>query len=142
MPEIERKKRDPKQSSAEDMVVKVGKFRIFFQNYYTILSLINDLLLGGLYFVGSLMTLLDGPEWVRQYSYFAGAFFMLMRPLLKIGQNIFIYDKQEFQKEVANSFYSSRKSESQRQNDPPQDTYGETRSREQKREIVEKKEDD
>lgn len=139
MPEVERKKRDPKQPSAEDVVVKVGKFRIYFQNYYTILSLINDLLLGGLYFIGSLITLLDGPEWVRKYAYFAGAFFMLMRPLLKIGQNIFIYDRQEFQKEVAKSFYSSKMSENKKHNDSSQDEYGETRTHKQKREIVEEK---
>ncbi len=90
MPEIKRKQREPKPPKAEDIIVKTSKFRIYFQNYYTILSLGNDLLLGGLYLLGSLTTVFNGPEWMREYSYLAGAFFMLMRPLLKIFRNIFI----------------------------------------------------
>lgn len=103
MPEIQRKKRKLDQPQAEDVVVKIGKFRLYFQNYYTILSLGNDLLLGGLYFLGSLTTVFNGPQWIREYAYLAGAVFMLLRPVLKIFHNVFLYDKQEFQEKIITS---------------------------------------
>lgn len=92
MPEIKRKKKDPNQPKEKDIIVKVGRFRFYFQNYYTIISLSNDLLLGGLYTIGSLIMVFEGPQWISQYTYLAGSFFMLMRPVLKIFRNIFIYD--------------------------------------------------
>lgn len=105
MPEIQRKKHKRRQPKAEDVIVKTGRFRLYFQNYYTILSLGNDFLLGGLYFIGSLTTVFNGPAWIRQYSYLAGAFFMLMRPLLKIFRNVYIYNEEEFQEIIADSDY-------------------------------------
>lgn len=117
VPEIQRKKHERRQPKAEDVIVKTGKIRLYFQNYYTILSLGNDLLLGGLYFLGSLVTVFNGPEWVRQYSYLAGAFFMLMRPLLKIFRNVFIYRENEFQEKIASSEYLEGEGEGKDNND-------------------------
>lgn len=52
MPEIKHKEREPQLDKEEDVIIKSGRFRIYFQNYYTIISLINDILTGGLYFIG------------------------------------------------------------------------------------------
>ncbi|MFL2131773.1 hypothetical protein ACEN33_10460 [Ruoffia sp. FAM 24228] len=52
MPEIKHKEREPHLDKEEDVIIKSGRFRIYFQNYYTIISLINDILTGGLYFIG------------------------------------------------------------------------------------------
>lgn len=114
MPTIKRKKREPKETKAEDVIVKVSNFRFYFQNYYTLITLINDFLLGILFFIGSLATILEGPEWIRQYSYLVGAFFMIMRPIFKIMRNVFIYDKEEFQEQVlqADIFDGYRKQDS------------------------------
>lgn len=93
--DIERKKYERKHFEAEDIIIKTGKFRIYFQNYYTIIALGNDILLGGLFFMGSLTTLLSGPAWIRQWAYLIASFFMLMRPTLRILRNIFIYNKDK-----------------------------------------------
>ena len=90
MPKIQKKEHQRKTPKDKDIIWKVGKLRIYFQNYYMIISLINDVLLGGLFLIGSIATLLNSPEWIRQWSYLIGAFFMLMRPILKILSNIFI----------------------------------------------------
>ncbi|WP_277631192.1 YrhK family protein [Atopococcus tabaci] len=83
MPEIKKKEREIGPEKEEDVVVKTGRFRIYFQNYYTVISLGNDLLTGGLYFIGSLANLLEAPDLVGQLMYIAGGFFLLMRPILK-----------------------------------------------------------
>ncbi len=134
MPEIKRKKREPKEYKAEDMIVKVGKFRFYFQNYYTIISLVNDILIGALYVTGSIMSIVDGPEWIRQWTYLAGAVFMLMRPILKIIRNIFIYDKQEFQNKVRDIGFDGQEKE-----DPNSD-YGESKKQEEKMNVIHKQE--
>lgn len=100
MPKIKRKKHKRQPPKDEDIVLKTGRFRIYFQNYYTIISLINDILIGGLYLIGSIAVFLDGAKWISQWSYLAGAFFMLMRPTIKIIRNIFIYDKEEFKEKI------------------------------------------
>lgn len=100
MPKIEKREREVKPQKAEDVIVKVGKYRFYFQNYYTIISLANDLLTGGLYFVGSLSNLLGGPPIVGQILYILGGFFLLMRPILKILRNIFFYNEQQYQEEI------------------------------------------
>lgn len=113
MPEIKHKKREPEKIKVEDVIVKVGKFRFYFQNYYTIISLVNDILLGLLYVVGSLTSILNGPRWIMQWSYFGGAVFMLMRPALKIIRNIFIYNQKEFQYKVKDMAEQKQKSDNQ-----------------------------
>lgn len=74
-----------------DIKVSIGGLELYFENVYSIISLINDLLLGVLYLVGSLSNLLNGPEMLGQISYLIGSIFLILRPLIKLGQNIFIY---------------------------------------------------
>lgn len=148
MPEIERKKHEIEKQKAEDVIVKVGKIRLYFQNYYTILSLGNDLLLGGLYYLGSLVTVCNGPEWARTYSYLAGAFFMLTRPILKIFRNIFIYNEQEFQDKIVNStlfddaLNKKAKNNTHQKRQTDQSQYGGNKTQQEKRERIKESEHD
>lgn len=101
MPKIEKiKEYKTEQPKEQDVVLKVGKFRFYFQNYYTIISLTNDLLTGLLYFVGSVASLLGANPLVNQIMYILGGFFLLMRPIIRIIRNVFIYDQEQFQKVV------------------------------------------
>lgn len=137
MPEV-KKKREPEKHKAEDLIVKVGKFRFYFQNYYTIISLVNDILLGALYVIGSIASIMNGPQWLRQWSYLAGAVFMLMRPILKIIRNVFIYDKQEFQNQVTDVGFEG-KEKSRRSKDADTD-YGESKNQTEKMDEIHEQE--
>lgn len=121
------------------MIVKVGKFRFYFQNYYTIISLVNDILIGALYVTGSIMSIMNGPEWIRQWTYLAGAVFMLMRPILKIIRNIFIYDQQEFQNKVKDLGFDSPDQKKEAKGEPDID-YGESKNQEEKMDEIHKQE--
>lgn len=115
------------------MIVKLGKFRFYFQNYYTMISLANDILLGSLYLIGSIASIMSGPDWIQKWSYLAGAVFLLMRPLLKIIRNVFIYDEEEFENKVSDIGFDGKelKDKEQRKNQKDPD-YGETKSQQEK----------
>lgn len=99
--------------------------------------MLNDVLLGGLYLTGSIATILDSPKWIRQWSYLLGAFFMLMRPILKILRNVFIYDKKEFREKVTDTELLGSKS---KEKDLDED-YEESKSQKEKMEEIKKQED-
>lgn len=140
MPKIERKKHKVEPEKDEDVIVKAGQIRIYFQNYYTIIFLGNDLLTGGLYFIGSLANLFSAPVIVGQIMYLLGGFFLLMRPILRIINNIFIYDEEQYQKEVADveineeeeSEEMSEKSEEESQRSYNENYYGEQEVKEER----------
>lgn len=44
MPKIKRKKHDIDHGKEEDIEVKSGRFRLYFQNRYSLVSLMTDLL--------------------------------------------------------------------------------------------------
>ncbi|MDT9694027.1 hypothetical protein Q5762_38020, partial [Streptomyces sp. P9(2023)] len=48
-PYVETKEHDTSPEKEQDIIVKTGHFRVYFQNYYTLISLINDLFTGVLY---------------------------------------------------------------------------------------------
>lgn len=98
MPEIERKKHKREPGEEQDVIIKAGRFRLYFQNYYTTISLVNDLLIGGLYLAGSLINLFGGPALLGQLFYLGGGLTLLLRPILKIIKNFFVYNKEEYQK--------------------------------------------
>lgn len=97
---IEKKehKRDPGKD--EDVVIKVGGVRVYFQNYYTIVSLTNDLLTGILYLSGSLVQTFTDMVRLGMYLYIFASFFLLMRPILRILQYVYLYNKQEYEEQV------------------------------------------
>lgn len=145
MPKIRRKKHERQIPKDEDVVVKVGKLRIYFQNYYTIISLVNDVLLGGLFLIGSIATLLNAAGWIRQWSYLIGSLFMLMRPILKILRNVFIYDKEEFQDKITDPDLlgsESRKKQVAVRSEKDNEDDAETKSRKEKMDEIKKQENE
>ena len=99
-PQVETKEHEVDPGKDRDVIVKVGKFRLYFQNYYTIISLTNDILTGILYLAGSILSAFTDFERVPMYLYIFASFFLLMRPILKIMNNVFLYDEQEYQEQV------------------------------------------
>lgn len=98
MPKIERKKHDVIPDKEEDIEIKTGRFRLYFQNRYTLISLTNDILTGVFYMIGSLATLTPIPDIYGTYLYLIGGFFLTARPILRIFHNVFIYDDEKLAK--------------------------------------------
>ena len=99
MPKIERKEHDINPGKEEDIEIKSGRFRLYFQNRYTLISLTNDILTGIFYIIGSLATLTDIPDIYGTYLYLIGGVFLTARPILKIFHNVFIYDDEKIAKQ-------------------------------------------
>ncbi len=95
MPKIERKEHEVVPDKEEDIEIKTGRFRLYFQNRYTLISLVNDILTGVFYIIGSLATLTDIPDIYGTYLYLIGGVFLTARPILKIFHNVFIYDDKK-----------------------------------------------
>lgn len=99
MPKIERKTHEVENDMEEDIELKSGRFRIYFQNRYTLISLLNDLLVGLVYILGSISSLIGLPSIYGTYFYLAGGVFLILRPLIKIIHNIYIYKDAEERRE-------------------------------------------
>lgn len=100
MPEIEKKQHELTPGQDEDIIIKAGGFRVYFQNYYTIISLGNDLLTGALYLIGSLLATFTEMETVPMYLYIFASLFLLMRPILKIIHSVFLYTEQQYREQI------------------------------------------
>lgn len=100
MPQIEKKEHDVNPRKDEDMIIKMGNFRLYFQNYYTIISLGNDIATGGLYFAGSLIQTFTDLERVGMYLYIFASFFLLMRPIIRIVHNVYLYSENQYRRDV------------------------------------------
>ncbi|HFC9303294.1 TPA: YrhK family protein [Enterococcus hirae] len=98
MPEIKRKSHEIDIGKEEDIEIAGQRFRLYFQNRYTLLSLAVDLLTGIFYIFGSVALLTDIPDRYSTYGYLVGAIFLTARPILKIVRNVFIYDEKKKQK--------------------------------------------
>ena len=99
-PEIEKKEHKVHPGKDEDIILKLGSFRIYFQNYYTIISLANDLFTGILYLTGSLVQTFTDKNRLGLYLFIFASFFLLMRPILKIIHNVFFYSQEEYEQQV------------------------------------------
>ncbi|MFO8068737.1 MAG: YrhK family protein [Alkalibacterium sp.] len=99
-PQVETKKHDVDPGKDSDVIVKVGRFRLYFQNYYMIISLTNDLVTGVLYLSGSLVHAFTDLERVGMYLYIFASFFLLMRPILKITHSVFFYKEKDYREQV------------------------------------------
>ncbi|WP_225743415.1 YrhK family protein [Marinilactibacillus sp. Marseille-P9653] len=100
MPQIEKKEHDVRPQKDEDMIIKMGNFRLYFQNYYTIISLGNDIATGGLYLAGSLTQAFTNLERLGMYLYIFASFFLLMRPIIRIVHNVYLYSENQYRKDV------------------------------------------
>ena len=136
MPKINRKKHDLHPGKDEDIEIKSGRFRLYFQNRYSIISLMTDLLTGIFYIIGSIASLTPIPDVYGTYLYLLGGIFLTARPILKIFHNIFIYDD----KKIAEREEQKDKEEEEEYNE---DYYGEDNDKEyeEEEEKEEKKEE-
>lgn len=94
MAKLKRKKFKRSTGVKHDIIVKIGIFELYFENVYSIYSLINDLLIGILFIGGSLVSLFDGPARIGQVLYLIGSIALILRPLIKIIQNTHVYRQQ------------------------------------------------
>lgn len=91
MAKIKRKEYEPEPPSKKDVVVGIFGLDLYFENIYSVISLINDLLLGILYLGGGLTYLFGGPPMLGNILYVLGAIFLIVRPLIKLLQSIYVY---------------------------------------------------
>ncbi len=98
MPKIKRNTHEIEIGKEEDIEIRGRRFRFYFQNRYTLISLAVDLLTGIFYIFGSLASLTKIPDRYGTYFYLAGAIFLTIRPILRIVRNIFIYDEKKAMK--------------------------------------------
>ena len=96
MPKIKKKEHKLDTGKDEDVELKAGRLRIYFQNRYNLISLINDFLVGIMYILGSLAPMLGFPSQYGTYLYLAGGLFLTMRPVLKIIHNVYIYKDMDY----------------------------------------------
>lgn len=94
MAKLKRKKFKRTTGIKNDIIINIGSFEVYFENIYSIYSLINDLLIGILFTGGSLSNLLDGPPRLGQTLFSIGSIALILRPLLKIIQNTHVYKEQ------------------------------------------------
>lgn len=92
MPKIERKEHQIKPNKEEDIIIKSRGFRFYFQNFYNLIALTNDLLTGVMYMIASILTLIGAPSLYSTSLYLLGAVFLTFRPLIKIVHNVFLYN--------------------------------------------------
>ena len=119
MPKIERKKHDVIPDKEEDIEIKSGRFRFYFQNRYTLIALTNDILTGIFYMIGSLTSITPIPDFYGTYFYLIGGFFLTARPILKIFHNVFIYDDEKLAKKEEQE--AKEKEADEEENDPEEE---------------------
>lgn len=141
MPKIERKEHDINPGKEEDIEIKSGRFRLYFQNRYTLISLTNDILTGIFYIIGSLATLTDIPDIYGTYLYLVGGVFLTARPILKIFHNVFIYDDEKLAKQEEQEEQSDTK-EGNKDSDEEDNEYNEEYYGKDNDEEYEKKEEE
>ncbi|UWS53177.1 YrhK family protein [Enterococcus faecium] len=107
MPKIKRNTHEIEIGKEEDIEIRGRRFRFYFQNRYTLISLAVDLLTGIFYIFGSLASLTKIPDRYGTYFYLAGAIFLTIRPILRIVRNIFIYDEKKARKKHENACFLS-----------------------------------
>ena len=117
MAKLKRKKFKRSTGVKHDIIIKIGNFELYFENVYSIYSLINDLLIGILFIGGSLVNLFDGPARIGQVLYFIGSIALILRPLIKIIQNTHVYrqhnedKKSKIEKKISKKIKEEEKEE-------------------------------
>lgn len=96
MAKLKRKRHKIDSGKDEDVELEAGRMRVYFRNRYSLISLINDFLLGIVYMFGSIVNLLGWPSIYSTYLFLAGGLFLTLRPVLKIMRNVSIYKDEEY----------------------------------------------
>ncbi|AMB98570.1 hypothetical protein AWM75_00540 [Aerococcus urinaehominis] len=94
MVKVKSRRYQEEPATEQDIIMKIGPLRLYFQNTYTIISLVNDIITGALYFIGSICNFVGAPAIYGNSLYLIGGFSFVMRPIIKLIHNIHIYNKQ------------------------------------------------
>lgn len=84
--EIEKKVYD----NDEDVYIQVGKYKMIVEKRYNVLSWLNDFFLGVLYFIGSILYLIDVDQRIAISFFLAGSILMIARAVLNILKDLHI----------------------------------------------------
>ncbi|MBN8203033.1 YrhK family protein [Bacillus sp. NTK034] len=74
----------------EDVHIEIGDYEMIIEKRYRVVSFINDLLLGVLYFIGSILFLTDVSQAVSISFFLAGSIMMIIRAGLNILKDLHI----------------------------------------------------
>lgn len=96
MPKVKRKRHKLDTGKDEDVELKAGSLRVYFRNRYSMVSLLNDFLVGIVYILGSIVILMGWPIIYSTYFFLAGGIFLTIRPVLSILRNISIYKHKDY----------------------------------------------
>lgn len=74
----------------EDVHIEIGAYEMIIEKRYRVVSFINDLLLGVLYFIGSILFLTDISQAVSISFFLAGSIMMIIRAGLNILKDLHV----------------------------------------------------
>lgn len=136
LPKIKRKRHKVDTGKDEDVELETGHLRVYFHNRYSLISLINDFLLGIVYTLGSIVSIFGWPSIYSTYLFLAGGLFLILRPVLKILRNISIYkDKDCIEQDFVDAEEEKENEEQEYQaeyDDRSDDDEGEDKNEEEK----------
>ncbi|MBT2687745.1 YrhK family protein [Bacillus sp. ISL-47] len=74
----------------EDVHIEIGKYQMIIERRYQVISFLNDLLLGVLYLIGSILFLTDVSQAVSISFFLAGSIMMIIRAGLNIMKDLHV----------------------------------------------------
>lgn len=74
----------------EDVEIELGKYQMIIERRYQVLSFVNDLILGVLYLIGSILFLTDVSKVVSISFFLAGSVMMIIRAGLNIFKDLHV----------------------------------------------------
>lgn len=74
----------------EDVHIEISAYEMIIEKRYRVVSFINDLLLGVLYFIGSILFLTDVSQAVSISFFLAGSIMMIIRAGLNILKDLHV----------------------------------------------------
>ncbi|WP_227521943.1 YrhK family protein [Bacillus solitudinis] len=78
----------PKITDEEEYLsIQAGRFRIFFNKRYRVITVLNDLLIGVLFLTGSCLNFFSITETYANVFYLLGSLFLVGRPVLRLMHN-------------------------------------------------------
>jgi len=78
-----------------DLEIQKGQFKIYFMEYYSILKLIGDILVGLFFIIGALLNFWEGMQTLSKISYLIGSLSFSIRPTLNIIRRTWIFNGKQ-----------------------------------------------
>ena len=97
------------ENADRDVVIKIGPLRLYYPNYYSLVSLSLDIFVGILYFIGSLLFLSEKTMAIGSILFVIGGFFFFMRPVVKLLDNFRQYNQVGLKREKDDQEFDDNK---------------------------------